>query len=118
MTTEARVSLGGFVAVAALIVTLGGWLSAGTSDLRFEMRSEIAGLRGEIAGLRGEMRDDIAGVRTEMAGLRVEMAGLREGQAALAERMARFEGRLETVVALRYDRGADEPGAPPAGGGG
>ena len=111
MTTEARVSLGGFVAVAALIVTLGGWLSAGTSDLRFEMRSGIA-------GLRGEMRDDIAGVRTEMAGLRVEMAGLREGQAALAERMARFEGRLETVVALRYDRGADEPGAPPAGGGG
>ncbi len=64
--------LGGFAALAALMVGLIAWLRA-------DMHREIAGLRAEM----GELRAEIGELRGEMGELR--------------ERMARMEGMFEVL---------------------
>ena len=59
------------------------------SELRADLRSEIASLRSEIAELRADLRSEIADLRTEM---RAEFAAVRADIAQLQQAVARLEG--------------------------
>ena len=61
------VEIGGFLALAGLMIGLFAWL-------RQDVRGEIDGLRGEINGLRQEIGD----LRERMARLEGLLEGLRE----------------------------------------
>ena len=107
------IEIGGFLALAALMIGLFAWLRTDISrlekridGLRQEMQQEIDGLRQEmqqeIGGLRQEMHQEIGGLRQEMhqeiGGLRQEMrqeiGGLR---AEIKELRVEMDGRLRAV---------------------
>ncbi len=93
--TTMMIEIGGFLALAGLMIGLFAWLR---QDVRREvdgLRREIDGLRGEINGLREEVGREIGGLRGEIDGLRGEVNGLRLEIGDLRERMARLEGLLE-----------------------
>ena len=77
------VEIGGFLALAGLMIGLFAWL-------RQDVRREIGGLRREVDGLREEVSREIDGLRGEINGLRQEIGDLRE-------RMARLEGLREAI---------------------
>ena len=70
------IEIGGFLALATLMIGLFAWLRQDMGELR----REIGGLRGEMDGLRGE----IAELRERMARLEGLLDGLREAVAARA----------------------------------
>ncbi len=101
------IGIGGFLALAALMIGLFAWLRTDISrmgdrldgrigGLRQEMQQEIGGLRQEmhqeIGGLRQEMHQEIGGLRQEIKELRVEMDGRLR---AVEHGQARLEGLLE-----------------------
>ena len=97
------IEIGGFLALAALMIGLFAWLRTDISrlekridGLRQEMQQEIGGLRQEmrqeIGGLRQEMHQEIGGLRAEIKELRVEMDGRLR---AVEHGQARLEGLLE-----------------------
>lgn len=70
------VSLGGlFVAVLTIV----GFVRVGLTDLRNDLKGDVAGLRTELYGIRDELKGDIADFRTELkrdiADLRTELKG-------------------------------------------
>ena len=71
--------LTGLVSIAAMVQTSHSRLSDDIHRLRddmYEMRTELRQeLRGDIAGVRQELRGDIAGVRKELSG---DIAGVRQ----------------------------------------
>ena len=70
------IEIGGFLALATLMIGLFAWLRQDMGELR----REIGGLRHEMDGLRGE----IAELRERMARLEGLLDGLREAVAARA----------------------------------
>ena len=77
------IEIGGFLALATLMIGLFAWLRQDMGELRREigeLRREIGGLRREMDGLRGE----IAELRERMARLEGLLDGLREAVAARA----------------------------------
>ena len=137
MRMDLRITLGGFIALAALQFATMGWLRAdigqlqdGQASLRegqAALRADVGQLRDGQASLRdeqatlsadiGELREGQAALRADVAGIGDRLAGVEQGQVELAakqselgERMARFEGTLSTVVAL-YDRASPEESA-------
>lgn len=70
------IEIGGFLALATLMIGLFAWLRQDMGELR----REIGGLRREMDGLRGE----IAELRERMARLEGLLDGLREAVAARA----------------------------------
>ena len=86
------IEIGGFLALAGLMIGLFAWL-------RQDVRREVDGLRREVDGLREEVSREVNGLRGEVGreidGLRGEVNGLRLEIGDLRERMARLEGLLE-----------------------
>ena len=91
--------LTGLVSIAAMVQTSHSRLSDDIhrlrdemyemrTELRQELRGDIAGVRqdlsGDIAGLRKELQEEIAGLRKELRG---EIAGLRHELTAKIERL-------------------------------
>ena len=86
------IEIGGFLALAALMIGLFAWLRTDISlldrridDLRQYMQQEIGGLRGEIKELRAEMDGRLRAVEHGQAKLEGLLEGLRE---AIAGRSA------------------------------
>jgi len=68
------VELGGFLALAALLIGLFAWLRSDMMKSEERLRGEIAGLRGEIT----ETRTEVSQLRERMAHLEGLLEGLRE----------------------------------------
>ena len=102
MRMDLRITLGGFIALAALQFATMGWLRADIGQLQ----DGQASLREGQAALRA----DVAGIGDRLAGVEQGQVDLAAKQSELGERMARFEGTLSTVVAL-YDRAPPEESA-------
>ncbi len=79
MNIHDRITLGGFVALAALIVTLFAWL------------------RADVAAVEEGLGANIAAVEER---LDARMERLENGQIDLRERMARLEGELSAVLTI------------------
>ena len=113
MRMDLRITLGGFIALAALQFATMGWLRADIGSLDDRLNDGLARVDARLA--RVEAR--LTGVETRLDGVETRLADLEQGQVELAakqselgERMARFEGTLSTVVAL-YDRAPPEESA-------
>ena len=76
--------IGGFLALAALMIGLVAWLRADMKRSEERLGKEIAGLREEMAGLRADMQRGDERLGEEMTGL--------------GERMARMEGMFEILA--------------------
>jgi len=68
------IELGGFLALAALLIGLFAWLRSDMMKSEERLRGEIAGLRGEIT----ETRTEVSQLRERMAHLEGLLEGLRE----------------------------------------
>ena len=79
------VEIGGFLALAALMIGLFAWLRTDISRMGDR-------LDGRIDGLRQEMHQEIGGLRQEIKELRAEMDGRLR---AVEHGQARLEGLLE-----------------------
>ena len=83
------IEIGGFLALAALMIGLFAWLRTDISRMGDRLDGRIDGLRQEmqqeIGALRQEMRQEIGALRAEMDG---RLRAVEHGQ-------ARLEGLLE-----------------------
>ncbi len=115
MNTHDRITLGGFVALAALTVALFAWLRADIAavDERLgaveeRLGADIAaveeGLGADIAAVEEGLGADIAAVEERLGAdierLDARMEQLENGQIDLRERMARLEGELSAVLTI------------------
>ena len=74
------IELGGFLALAALMIGLFAWLRADTRRMEDRLNGRIEGVRGDIKELRQEMGE----LRERMAHLEGLLEGLREAIVAKA----------------------------------
>ena len=88
------IGIGGFLALAALIIGLFAWLKADISSLRREMQHEIAGLRRETQQAIAELRERL---EKRLDGLDGRLRAVEHGQAKLE---GLLEGLREAISGL------------------
>ena len=112
------VSLAGFVALGAMLLTLFTWLRQDNRALRAEMRAEIKELREEM-NARFEKQNEEMNARfekqsEEIGQLRKQTTRIGEEVGQLRERTARIEGLLEANILRGKGAAAPEPPHPEA----
>ena len=121
------VTLGGFVAIAALMVGLFAWLRADIAAIRgmqIDQGERLARIETTLTEFdkrltrleagQIELRDHVGALETGQAALREGQAALRagqtelrEGQAAAGERMARIEGTVAGALGRPFPQAAE-----------
>ncbi len=104
MNTHDRITLGGFVALAALTVALFAWLRADIAAVDERLGAVEERLGADIAAVEEGLGADIAAVEERLGAdierLDARMEQLENGQIDLRERMARLEGELSAVLTI------------------
>ena len=84
--------------LAALILTLAGFVIGSTNDIRAEARADRAAWQAEAQSLRAEARADREAWQAEVQSLRAEARADREAFEKHITRLTREQGQLTGIV--------------------
>ena len=96
MTTHDRITIGGFVSLALLMLALFAWLRGDIAGLRAEVRNNSERLSGVEAQLAAQ-NTQLNGFERTLADMQDDIEALQEDLNAVRERLARVEGELAAI---------------------
>ena len=103
MTTHDRITIGGFVSLALLMLALFAWLRDDIAGLRAEVRDNserLSGVEARLTGVETRLAAQNArlnGFERTLADMQDDIEALQEDLNAVRERLARVEGELAAI---------------------